>query len=199
MNKRGSQIALFGTSADPPTFGHEALLLGLLSLFPKVITWASDNPIKQHAAPLEKRQSLLLALVKALNKPNLEFRQELSSPWSIETLEKAKFFWPEQELVFVVGSDLAEQIPNWSKSKVIFEKARLAIAPRVGWPIEPSHLKVLEALGAKIDLLPLEIPASSSSTIRSKSQADQIPPAVLKILLRQNLYGLTTLRSSRFT
>ena len=195
MTKKGSQIALFGTSADPPTFGHQAMLEGLLNLFPKVITWASDNPMKKHSIPLEKRKSLLVALVQAINSPNLEFKQDISSPWSIETLKKAKFFWPDKELIFVVGSDLAEQIPTWSESKAFLKKARLAIAPREGWPIHPNHLKVLEALGARIDLLPLEIPASSSSKIRSQNETEQIPPAVLKILLKHNLYGVTAERS----
>ena len=39
-------VALFGTSADPPTMGHRALLLGLRRLYPLVATWASDNPLK---------------------------------------------------------------------------------------------------------------------------------------------------------
>ena len=49
------QIALLGTSADPPTRGHQALLEELLQLYPEVATWASDNPKKQHGAPLHLR------------------------------------------------------------------------------------------------------------------------------------------------
>ncbi len=60
----GSAIALFGTSADPPTRGHQALLEGLLQHFPRVATWASDNPMKQHGAPLAQRAALLGALVQ---------------------------------------------------------------------------------------------------------------------------------------
>ena len=81
-------IALFGTSADPPTCGHRALLEGLLSLYPLVATWASDNPLKQHGAPLEIRVQLLAALVAAIANPRLSLEQQLSSPWSIETLER---------------------------------------------------------------------------------------------------------------
>ncbi len=44
MSKHQGTIALFGTSADPPTCGHQALLEGLVAMFPKVATWASDNP-----------------------------------------------------------------------------------------------------------------------------------------------------------
>ena len=45
-------IALLGTSADPPTRGHQVLLEGLLNRYGQVATWASDNPLKQHDAPL---------------------------------------------------------------------------------------------------------------------------------------------------
>ena len=61
-----SQLALFGTSADPPTVGHRAVLAGLMQLFPRVCTWASDNPFKQHGAPLGVRAALLGAVVNSL-------------------------------------------------------------------------------------------------------------------------------------
>ena len=66
------KIALFGTSADPPTLGHQALLEGLLTLFPRVATWASNNPMKDHKATLKKRQAMLSALVEAISNPNLQ-------------------------------------------------------------------------------------------------------------------------------
>ena len=107
------QIALFGTSADPPTRGHKALMEELLQLYPRVATWASDNPKKQHGAPLTLRAQLLQALVKQIQNPRLEQIQELSDPFTIRTLQRAGKRWPDAELVFVVGSDLASQIPGW--------------------------------------------------------------------------------------
>ncbi len=101
-----NKIALLGTSADPPTFGHQALLEGLLTLFPKVATWASINPMKKHGASLHNRSCLLNALVKAINNPNLKLMQELSNPRTIKTLEKASLKWPDSDLIFVIGSDL---------------------------------------------------------------------------------------------
>ncbi len=193
MTKTGSPIALLGTSADPPTYGHQALLQGLLKLFPKVVTWASDNPMKNHGASLEKRHALLQALVKDIENPNLQLIQELSSPWTIRTLEKASECWPQAELVFIIGSDLAQQIPNWFDAKNILRKTRLGIAPREGWPIEESVLIQLKALGGEVDLLPLKIPASASSEFRKKPELSQIPTAILPIVLKQNLYGLATI------
>ena len=75
-------VALFGTSADPPTVGHRAVLAGLLELYPLVCTWASNNPFKQHGAPLEVRAALLAAVVDELSLHHppgqLQLRQELN-------------------------------------------------------------------------------------------------------------------------
>ena len=88
------QIAMLGTSADPPTCGHQALLNGLLSLYPQVATWASDNPQKQHGAPLALRAQLLQALVEEINDPRLQQDQTLSHPFTIRTIERATARWP---------------------------------------------------------------------------------------------------------
>ena len=159
-------IALFGTSADPPTCGHRALLEGLLSLYPLVATWASDNPLKQHGAPLQIRVQLLAALVAAIANPRLSLEQQLSSPWSIETLDRAAQRWPDHERVFVVGSDLLPQIPHWRQADQLLANVRLAVAPRQGWPLQQPDLERLRQAGAKIELLPLQIPASASRLVR---------------------------------
>ncbi len=190
MKNKGVEIALFGTSADPPTFGHQALLVGLSNLYPKVVTWASDNPMKCHGASLYARQNLLNALVEGIGNPNLKMVQELSSPRTIKTIEKAKSLWPTSDLIFVIGSDLAKQIPSWIEPKTVLRSVRLGIAPRKGWPLESTHIKTLEALGAQIEILPLTIPATASSSIRCDSKTSHIPPILLPQLLEQNLYGL---------
>jgi len=185
-----SQLALFGTSADPPTCGHQVLLEGLLERYPAVATWASDNPLKRHGAPLEQRALLLATLVAAIGSPRLEHAQDLSSPWAIETLERAQRRWPAAELVFVVGSDLAGQIPQWKQAQQILQCCRLAIAPRGGWPFTAEQRQNLEQLGARLEVLDLQVPATASSLVRSQLDPSQIPAAVLPALLEHNLYGL---------
>ena len=185
------RIALLGTSADPPTCGHQALLEGLLQLYPQVATWASDNPQKSHVAPLELRATLLQALVSQINDPRLEQHQELSHPFTIRTIDQAMARWPDAELVFVVGSDLAVQIPGWKQSEQWLDRCRLAIAPRKGWPLTAEALNQLKLLGAQIDLLALQVPASASSKLRQCPQEQEMPAAVWSLLLQHNLYGLS--------
>ena len=184
------QIALLGTSADPPTRGHQALLEGLLQLYPQVATWASDNPKKQHGAPLALRAELLQALVNQINNPRLQQEQSLSDPFTLCTLQRAQQRWPEAELVFVVGSDLATQIPSWKQIDRWLPHCRLAIAPRQGWPLTGAALQQLQEHGAQLDQLDLCVPASASSDLRQQPRQEQLPEAVWPLLLKHNLYGL---------
>ncbi len=190
MKFKNNSIALFGTSADPPTLGHEALLSELTKIFPKVITWASDNPDKKHQIPLLKRTQLLRILVKKISHPKLELVQELSSPRTIHTLKKAFQLWPEASFSFVIGSDLAMQVPKWLNAKSILSKVRIAIAMRDGWPISDVQLAKIKKLGGKIEILPFTIPESSSSKFREKPQEILVPKELVPLLLEENLYGL---------
>jgi len=190
MKFKNNSIALFGTSADPPTLGHEALLSELTKIFPKVITWASDNPDKKHQIPLLKRTQLLRILVKKISHPKLELVQELSSPRTIQTLKKAFQLWPEASFSFVIGSDLAVQVPKWLHAKSVLNKATIAIAMRDGWPICDQQLKEIKKLGGEIDLLPFHIPESSSSKFRERPQKLLVPKELVPLLLEENLYGL---------
>jgi len=194
MKFKNNSIALFGTSADPPTLGHEALLNELTKIFPKVITWASDNPDKKHQIPLLKRTQLLRILVQKISHPKLELVQELSSPRTIHTLKKAFQLWPEANFSFVIGSDLAVQIPKWLNAKSILNKATIAIAMRDGWPISDQQLEEIKKLGGEIDLLPFQIPESSSSKFRERPQESLVPQELVPFLLEENLYGLADSR-----
>lgn len=189
-----SRIALFGTSADPPTLGHRALLEGLLAHFPQVATWASDNPMKPRQAPLEMRIALLEALVEAIANPRLALVQELSSPWAIDTLERARQRWPGARPVFVVGSDLVPQMPSWREASRLLAGLELAVAPRQGWPLEESDLERLRALGAQVEMLALPVPATASSRVRGEAgqppDPAQVPEELWPLLRRHGLYGL---------
>ena len=160
MNQLPS-LALLGTSADPPTEGHRALLEGLADHYGQVTTWASDNPFKQHGAPLELRARLLGALVEAIGDPRIRHVQELSSPRALITLERAAERWPGRSLVFVVGGDLAAQVPTWWKAADLLQRCRLAVVPRQGFSLDPAALEVIRNLGGQPELLHLPVPATA--------------------------------------
>ena len=154
-------LALFGTSADPPTAGHRALLAGLADTYGQVATWASDNPFKQHGASLPQRATLLQRLVDDLADPRISLQQELSSPRALTTLERAESLWPGRELVFVVGGDLAAQVPRWYRADELLRRCRLAVVPRQGFTLEAGALETLRRLGGRPELLDLPFSIST--------------------------------------
>ena len=191
MKNINNSIALFGTSADPPTNGHQKLLLELAKIFPKVITWASNNPLKTHGTNLENRHKLLKKLVFDLKTEKIQIFQDLSSPLAVNTLKKANNLWPQSNFIFIIGSDLIEQIYSWVNINEVLKLAEIGIAPRKGWPLKTVQLEKIQKIGGRIKVLPLEIPETSSSSVRAKLSKSQIPSNILELLLEQNLYGMT--------
>ncbi|MFM8259205.1 MAG: nicotinate-nucleotide adenylyltransferase [Vulcanococcus sp.] len=187
---RAPGLALFGTSADPPTAGHRALLAGLASTYGQVATWASDNPLKQHGASLAQRAVLLQRLVDDLADPRISLHQELSSPRALTTLERAAALWPGRELVFVVGGDLAPQVPRWYRAAELLRRCRLAVVPRQGFSLDPAALETLRQLGGRPEVLVLPVPGTASSAVRAQPSPEQLPAAVWNELVKHNLYGL---------
>ena len=52
-------IALFGTSADPPTNGHKKILEELSKIYAFTISYVSNNPNKNHKEDISIRSQLL--------------------------------------------------------------------------------------------------------------------------------------------
>ena len=88
-------VALFGTSADPPTAGHQAILRWLARTFDQVAVWASDNPFKSHQTPLQHRAAMLQLLIDDIEPPctNIHYYADLSHPRTLTTVEHARRRW----------------------------------------------------------------------------------------------------------
>ena len=119
-----NQIALFGTSADPPTIGHKKILEELSNIYSCVITYASDNPKKKHKENIFFRNLLLKTLIKDINNPKIIFNQKISSPWAIESIEECKKIYDVSKLDFVIGSDLIKEIFTWKNFDKIIQGVR---------------------------------------------------------------------------
>ena len=189
-------MALFGTSADPPTIGHQAILAGLARRYPMVATWASDNPLKHHGAPLTVRCQLLQAVVDGLKARmpqgcRLELRQDFSSRRALDSVQVARSCCPTARLLLVVGVDLLPQIPNWHRASELLRCCRLAVVPRHNWPPQEQAMARLQAAGAQLEVLPLSIPAVASSQVRQQPDPALVPREVLPLLTARRLYGFT--------
>lgn len=184
------KIALFGTSADPPTVGHQAILRWLSQRFDQVAVWASDNPFKSHQTPLPQRMKMLQIVIDDLDtaQANVQLREELSFPRSLEALGKAKEIWGEAQYYLVVGSDILGQIPSWYQARELLQQTQLLVVPRPGYAIEPEAVKQISTLGGRCEVADLIAPPTSSTAYRERRNADVIPTPIEQYIQQTQLY-----------
>ena len=182
------RIALFGTSADPPTIGHEKILKELSDIYSCVITYASDNPKKKHKENISFRNLLLKSLIKDINNPKIIFNQKISSQWAIESIEECKKIYAFSKIDFVIGSDLITEIFSWKNFDKIIHAVKLLIIKREGYPIEPKTLKMLKTNKVIFEISSLNIPNISSSMVRLSNNYSDLPKSLIDIVKKNNLY-----------
>lgn len=185
-----TKIALFGTSADPPTSGHQAILLWLSQRFDKVVVWASDNPFKTHQTLLEHRMAMLSLLIAEINAPkaNISLHPELSSRRTLETLNKAKNYWSDAKYTLVVGADLIQQIPQWYQIETLLKQVELLIIPRPGYQLIETDLEHLKKLGATLTIATVTGKPVSSSHYRQTGNTEVLTTRVQDYINREKLY-----------
>ncbi|MDF0556472.1 nicotinate-nucleotide adenylyltransferase [Kamptonema sp. UHCC 0994] len=185
------KIALFGTSADPPTAGHKTILSWLSQHFDWVAVWASDNPFKSHQTSLEHRSAMLLLTIQEINssRNNICLHPELSSPRTQETVEKAQLMWEDAELTMVIGSDLVTQLPRWYKIELLLKQVKWLVVPRPGYPPEEIDLRQLRRMGAEVAIASLTGPNVSSTAYREKGDTEALTPPIEAYIHREHLYA----------
>ena len=183
-----NRIALFGTSADPPTIGHKKILEELSNIYSCVIAYASDNPKKKHKENISFRNLLLKSLIKDINNPKIIFNQKISSQWAIESIEECKKIYAFSKIDFVIGSDLITEIFSWKNFDKIIHAVKLLIIKREGYPIEPKTLKMLKTNKVIFEISSLNIPNISSSMVRLNNNYSDLPKSLIDIVKKNNLY-----------
>jgi len=182
------KIALFGTSADPPTIGHKKILEELSKIYDLTISYVSDNPNKKHKEDISTRSYLLETLIVDLDNPKILFNQKVSSKWAIESIKKCKRIYKFNNLDFVIGSDLIKDIFCWKSFEKIIREVCFFIITRDGYPIESNTLKMLETYKVKFKISRIEIPNISSSKFRLNFNYSNLPTSLVDIVKKNNLY-----------
>jgi nicotinate-nucleotide adenylyltransferase len=187
------KVALFGTSADPPTIAHQEIINWLGSQFDKVAVWAADNPFKTHGASLEQRSQMLELLIEEIE-PSIQQHAQvyryLSSQRTFESLLVAQKIWSDADFILTVGADLVTQLPQWYRVSELLAQVKLLIVPRTGNKIEPNDLQILTDLGAKIAIAPLSTPIISSTAIRNSHSIQGVTPRIATYIQQHNLYSI---------
>ncbi|MBC6421388.1 MAG: nicotinate-nucleotide adenylyltransferase [Hormoscilla sp. SP5CHS1] len=189
MNKK---IALFGTSADPPTTGHQTIINWLSQHYDWVAVWASDNPMKVNQSCLSQRSAMLMISIEEINwRQNIRLHPELSSPRTLDSVAKAKVQWPEAELTLAIGSDLVRQLPRWYRVADILPQVKLLVVPRPGYTIDRAGLDRLLGIGAVVEIANINAPAVSSTAYRERGDTKALTRTIQDYIDRQQLYDVS--------
>lgn len=184
------QIALFGTSADPPTLAHQAILVWLAQQFDAVAVWAADNPFKPQQTPLAHRQAMLQLLVAELQAehPQIQLHPELSDWRTLHTVNRARQIWPDAALTLVVGTDVIAKMPDWYKIEQLLPQVQLLIVQRPETPLPEAGLARLRQMGADLTLADFTGPPLSSTVLRQHYRTDGLTPTIATYIQQEQLY-----------
>ncbi len=186
-------IALFGTSADPPTIGHKKILEELSKIYAFTISYVSNNPQKKHIEDISIRSHLLKTLIEDLDNPKILFNQKVSSQWALESIKKCKEIYEFNNLDFVIGSDLIKDIFYWKNFDKIIAQVSFFVILREGYPIKSNTLKMLENRNVKFKISTIKTPNISSSNFRLNFNCSNLPTSLIDIVKNNNLYESTKL------
>ena len=184
-------VALFGTSADPPTIGHKKILEELSKIYDFTISYVSNNPNKKHKEDISIRSHLLKTLIEDLDNPKILFNQRLSSKWAVESIKKCKKIYEFNNLDFVIGSDLINDIISWKNFDKIIKEVSFFIILREGYPVKSNTIKMLETYKVKFRISNTKIPNISSSKFRLNFNYSNLPTSLIDIVKKNNLYEST--------
>jgi nicotinate-nucleotide adenylyltransferase len=190
-NRSMIHTALFGTSADPPTLGHQAILEWLATQFDEVAVWAADNPFKVQQTPLLHRQAMLALLVEAIHVKfsHVKLYPQLAHLRTLHSVQQAQVDFPNNCLTLVVGSDLVDTLPTWFRASELLQLVELLIVPRPGTPIASTNLSAIKDLGGRFTLAQFEGPDVSSTDYRQKGEHRPMIPAIATYIHRHGLYN----------
>jgi 8-oxo-dGTP diphosphatase len=181
-------IALFGTSADPPTLGHQVVLEWLAQHFDQVAVWASDNPFKGNQTPLAHRQAMLRLLVNEVHLPQVEHYPSLSDRKTLNTVKEAYQRWPDAQFTLVVGSDVVPTLLHWHRIETLLTLVKILVLPRSGTALIQATVASLRSQGADLAIADFLGPDISSSAYRNTGNPAGLPESISNYIHEHNLY-----------
>ncbi len=183
-------IALFGTSADPPTEGHRLILTWLAHQFDRVAVWVADNPFKSHQATLADRVAMLRLLIESAEvlRSRVDLDPQLSHSRTLFTVQRAQERWPEAQFSLVIGSDLVTQLPTWYQAAQLLRQVKVLVIPRPGYAIPTEGIERLRQMGTEVTIADLHGLPVSSSHYREAQDAGVLPASVQAYIQQQQLY-----------
>ena len=204
------RIAILGGTFDPIHNGHLAAAQSVAESFDVDevhFVPAFSPPHKQSrgiTSPFHRFAMVALATVSfdRFRTSTIEV-DALERRYTVETLDAMTIAYPGADLLFIVGTDMYQEIETWKNFQRLFELAHLVIVSRPGFPfredIAPYQiLKEKQSVTlpheASVFYLPFVQQPISSTAIRDDCKRGErvsqwLPPSVWSYIEKNKLYS----------
>lgn len=186
------KIGILGGTFNPIQIGHlivaeearERLSLDKIIFVP---TFLPPHKDKSDIAPASARLCMVKLAIegnKYFSASSIEIIRDGRS-FTIDTLKEFKKKYPQDELYFIIGSDLLKYLEEWKDLDEIIKLVKFIVVTRPGYPLEkiPAYIKTMEIRAVDV----------SAFEIRQRIKEDKsfrylVPEAVYKYIIRKKLY-----------
>lgn len=189
-------IALFGGSFDPPHLAHPYLGLAILQTQPidtVCVLPTAEHPTKDDLAPMEHRIQMCRRTFRLFEDIWVsDFEDTLPTPsYTVQTLEQIHQEWEFDSLYYVIGTDLAEEVPDWENAEGLSDFCTILLAPRQGYPITdpPDELGNFRKIELGFDLPELSSTFVRQLLRRGVDCSEFLDRLVYHYILSNGLYG----------
>jgi nicotinate-nucleotide adenylyltransferase len=194
-------IGVLGGAFNPPHIGHLVLAqeaASQLGLSAVLLVPAGEAPHKRIEPEPGRDVRLAMARLAAATDPTLEASDVETSregpSFTFRTLELLSDARPNDELVFLMGADVAASLESWRDPQRLLELARLGIAARPGNVLDEAEA-ALERLGGneRAEIVKMPEIGVSSTGIRRRVAAGRpirhlVPDAIVDFIDERGLY-----------
>ncbi len=197
-----ARIAIYGGTFNPVHIGHINLLQSFIKTlsFDKVIVIPTNIPPHKSVNLTADAQTRLEMCKKAFDFPNvfvsdIELKRAEKS-YSIDTIVQLKEQYPNDELFFLMGSDMFLSLETWYRYDDLKKLITFCAASRNKEDKAKleKHAGKLEQNGAKAIVVDIDVIDISSAEIREKvmfgeDYSSLVPTEVAKIIEEKTLYS----------